>query len=421
MDVVTHDQLKQRRSHDPDRRRGVESHGHDLITLLPDAILGRIISLLPTKDGARTLVLSSRWRPLWRSAPLNLDTRGTNIFDATISRILSVHRGPCPPLQRLATSLQMPRSTLRFSPTLRIAKLGCCHFRDMTVNQANFPNLEHLELLKVKISEDSMHAMLANSPALKILILKYTTGFSRLKISCSPSLECITVVFDTPSTESFFVMTSTETMLQELIIESAPRLERLLIHAPKLKMLGRLTDQISRLELGATVFQGLHAIRMATEIRSVKILALKIKNLSLDLVIDFLKCFPCVEKLYIETVTFSMEGSFYYKHLENNECLDLHLKRLVLSYYRGNKSYVDFAKLFISKASVLESMKLDVEPANAGNKEWIENQCRQLQLESSRGSVHASIDFTSIKYFKLNERLGLSSTILGVGPEFSGP
>ncbi|KAL6639378.1 hypothetical protein ACP70R_023108 [Stipagrostis hirtigluma subsp. patula] len=437
MGVATRAQAKRMRSQQPDGQEpspprggsddgGGGGGGPDLISLLPDEILGSIISLLPTKSGGRTQALSSRWRPLWRSAPLNLVARGTAVDEAAVSRILAAHRGPArrfcvthfvvrhldgwlrspalDALQELEFSYSsaaspkppMPPSALRFSSTLRVAHIGCCQFPDDLAHKVHFPNLRQLTLRRVTISEDSLHAVLAGCPALNTLTLKFNDGFSRVRIN-SPQLQCLAVHLGCT--------------VQELIVENAPCLERLLncecgdsvvriavISAPKLKILGPLTDWICRLEFGTTVFQGLHATRMGTVMRTVKVLGLYNLDLSLDVIINFMRCFPSLENLYIKTFALGMENEWRNKPLYRIECLDLHLKRLVLIGYQGNKSHVDFVTFFVLNARVLESVKLVVELSKAEDKRWAKNQRRELQL-SNRASSCAKLDFTPHESF----------------------
>lgn len=93
-----------------EKRKSNSSTIHeDYISLLHDALLITIISLLPAKDAGRTTIVSKRWRPLWASTPLNLinvelcDSRTMcryfNIFLCTydrmwgVTKILEFHPG----------------------------------------------------------------------------------------------------------------------------------------------------------------------------------------------------------------------------------------------------------------------------------------------------------------------------------------
>ncbi|OEL28084.1 hypothetical protein BAE44_0010898 [Dichanthelium oligosanthes] len=139
-------------------------------------------------QGARTQIFFSRWRPLWCSAPLNLDTRcrGRDITKDVVSRIVSEHQGIArcfnvpssiladdsptldgwlrsPALDNLqeldfcfnslaSPSPLVPHWTLHFSSTLRVAKFNYCQFPDDTTHKLHFPNLQHLILQSVTTS-----------------------------------------------------------------------------------------------------------------------------------------------------------------------------------------------------------------------------------------------------------------------------
>ncbi|CAL5077817.1 unnamed protein product [Urochloa decumbens] len=410
----------------------------DHISRLPEDVLGEIISLLPTKEGGRTQVISSRWRHLWRSAPANLDFHGGS--GAAISGILSSHHGPIrrfavhtiygehkdpaavvdvwlrspalDNLQELEFRLgiwhwdpppppsPLPASARRFSSTLRAACFGgCCLFPDEGDRDAaaggelHLPVLKQLTLVHATVSERSLQALLAGCPVLDSLLLLDSNGGPRVQI-VSPSLRSIGV----RSNQS-------KNRLRQLVIEDAPRLERFVlfrgnemdisvISAPRLDVLRLLSDKFPRISLGTgTCFQvtGSSIVSLTTVLCSVKVLAIPRVELYLGVAINLMKCFPNLEKLYIKTGYWGKKNAWYRKYQDLIRTLDMRLKKIVLTAYSGNKSHIKFVKFFVSNARVLESMTIELEDGDIDSA-WIETQYRMLQIEE-RASRGVQFDF----------------------------
>ncbi|KAL6658840.1 hypothetical protein ACP70R_002880 [Stipagrostis hirtigluma subsp. patula] len=419
--------VAKKRKPDGEDGHGDGDEGLDLISRLPDEVLGTIISFLPTKDGARTQAVSRRWRPLWRAAPLNLgvdyDLSGQERKRiAVASKILSRHPGPArrfafPHIRlrdrfakidgwlrsRALTGLReiefsydvemqpvyppLPPSALRFAPTLCVAKIAFCSFPSEVEPSLNFPCLKQLTLCSVTILEDTLHSVLSGCPVLESLWLGGIIGTPRLRIS-SPTLRSFGF------NATCYCSKQDDIRVQELVIEDAPCLERLplfypydgpatirVIRAPKLEILGALSAGIRKLELETTVFLDMVASRLTTMMRTVKVLALESAGPNLDSVIDFLKCFPCLEKLYITShLQMDRKNPWSYSAQDPIECLELHLKKVVIKEYCGMRPDVAFAKYFVLNAKVLKTMQFS--GRNNCSDKWVANQHRRLQLDN---------------------------------------
>ena len=151
--------------------------------------------------------------------------------------------------------------------------------------------------------------------------------------------------------------------------------------------------------------------------RTVKILALNMSFLCLDSVINLMRCFPCLEKLYMKVINsvhscailidwlfscFDLLLIFFFqsctaashknlwrrKHRDFVKCSDIRLKTLVLENYRGIRWQVNFVTFFVLNASVLEVMRLEVASKDY-NEAFLAQERKELQLEkaASRGAL----------------------------------
>ncbi|XBH92488.1 hypothetical protein VPH35_083603 [Triticum aestivum] len=398
------------------------SHG-DLISDLPDAILGTIISLLPIKDGARMQAIARRWCPLWRSSPLNLDVP-YHLIDgverlSAICRILSNHPGPAcrfdiegwfhsralDNLQELHISF-MPWNTRKDCPRRRRSArcrclIGSCDFPREMAPSLSFPLLKQLKLWSVSISEDVFSRVLSSCHVLESLHLSRILEGSCLCIS-PPTLRIIVTLrlFEGKG---------------KLVIKEAPHLERLLLHspglgveaiqvvrAPKLEILGLLSPCVLQIQINNLVFQveasASRLVRsLENPIRSVKVLALQFCGPDLNAVLGILRCFPYLEKVYViwdERVKAKMKNVCQYNPLDPIKCLESHLKVLVLKNYEGGEEEIDFVKFFVLNAKVVKEIKFALSKKIRINEKWMTDQLSLLKVEN-RSSQEAQLEFRS--------------------------
>ena len=236
--------------------------GVDRISRIPDVVLLDIISRLPAKDAARTAALASRWRPLWRSAPLSLvdshllpDGGASGPFiigapspravTAAVSSALAAHPGPFRCVHLTCSNMDVHLGEMARGIDTLVAKVGkdlvfvnrpwpidlrlpatlfsCASLTRLYLGVwrlpdtaavprgVSFPNLRELGLCWNVMEARDLAFMLERSPVLEFLVIMASQTGVRVRL-VSHSLRCVQLG---------------HTFLENIDVVDAPLLERL--------------------------------------------------------------------------------------------------------------------------------------------------------------------------------------------------
>ncbi|XP_073108767.1 F-box/FBD/LRR-repeat protein At1g13570 isoform X1 [Elaeis guineensis] len=333
------------KSEAPSGRRG-GGDGPDLISLLPDDLLSSILSLLPIKDSARTSVLSTRWRHLWTTASLHLDSdhlhrnkrpsaswtpRHQEAWRArAIDQILSVHCGPIPTSHLSGYFLDNPTnvdtwleiltrkgirdlsffchyerrfvedaeeqqcfyrlpSSLLTCNSLITLKLTNCQLPELPRSVPAFVNLRNLFMQFTALCDGTFHDLLSYCRSLQHVALIHCTGLRSLHVR-SRSLDSLVLKCSSPDyTDS----------VEELIIEDAPNFRCLMLrenaleylqveilNAPKMELFGFVCMDIKRLKMGGTCFEATTFYEPNRTVSSLSTRMHSLKTLAISVIFD---------------------------------------------------------------------------------------------------------------------------------------
>ncbi|XP_044351752.1 putative F-box/FBD/LRR-repeat protein At5g44950 isoform X1 [Triticum aestivum] len=335
--------------------------GLDRISRLPDALLAEILSRLPAKDAARTSALASRWRPLWRSAPLSLvdghllpdggaagqlpiGVPSPRAVTAAVSRILAAHPGPFRCVHLTRTTMEEHRGEISRWLDILVAKgvqelvfvnrpwpidlrlpatlFGCASLTRLYLGLwrlpdtaavpcgARFPNLKELGLCMTVMEDRDLAFMLERCPVLEFLVLMGSQTGVRLRL-VSQRLRCVQLghalleyidVVDAPSLERLFfweiVPPGKLKSFRKRNNDNGSSMIKI-GRAPNLRVLGYIQPGQQELGINNTVVVAGSKEKI---VPSVKILAMEVQfgdRNAVKKVPGFLRCFPNLETLHV--------------------------------------------------------------------------------------------------------------------------
>ncbi|KAJ3687094.1 hypothetical protein LUZ61_016258 [Rhynchospora tenuis] len=431
----------------PERRSVVygasDQNQTDLISNLPDCLLCSILSLLPIRDAIRTSALSSRWRDLWKLNPLHFDdstigfghlntckTRARlRYFEALVS-VASAHPGPIhsfcisiltkPVVQYNVDNLmeiltrkglrdlslsfiglgqlryRLPFSLLQCQ-TLRKASLSDCFFPPSPVVNSCFPNLRELTLEFVFLWDHLLQCLLESCKQLEVLQLINCSGLQYVRINCA-KLQKFTIH------ERYQGGYGEVVHAKEVVIEDAPELRSLRFgestvnctrisvrNVQKLEVLGFFSMNAT-MRIGKTFSKPYNQHEMSVNqsmgLPTVKKLAIAvISPFNCSLLSKVLRCFPCLETLYIKGSIGQDQHIGFWEQQAPFAFCEHHLKSVTMIQFCGQGAEVEFVKFFVEHGQVLERITLVCEDRPTADRVTT----RELCLEN-HASMHLEIE-----------------------------
>ncbi|EMS67778.1 hypothetical protein TRIUR3_33589 [Triticum urartu] len=152
----------------------------------------------------------------------------------------------------------------------------------------------------------------------------------------------------------------------EIIVEDAPCLERLLFHSISDRRPVRIVNAPRVEVLGFLDLQAGMNVRARAMLPSLKMLAVKVRfshDMEVKMLDTLLRCFPRLETLHVMSIQPSSPDSVdcaeFWKSLGSCDCLESHLKTFVFHRYQGLDCEYLFLCYILKKGKVLKTLGLD--------------------------------------------------------------
>ncbi|XP_050887420.1 F-box/FBD/LRR-repeat protein At1g13570 [Lathyrus oleraceus] len=379
----------------------------DRISFLPDHLIDRILSDLPTMEVVRTSILSSKWKNKWTAQPnlvfdkqcvsaaASQDSKLLRIID----HVLLVHDGSINKFEisssindlNSVTSVDIDRWILHlikksikvlvldvwigeyykipwclFScQSLLHLKLSFCRVKPPTKFEG-FKKLKSLELKHVTVTQNAFDKLINGSPLLERLLLEHFDGFTEIHID-APNLKFIEftgkfedISFDnTPQLAAAYFNLS---FYQNRLNGRSNNLLNLFDHLPRLKSTLICTHFLKYLASGVV------PLELPTPCMNLRTLYLEIDFNDLkqiSVVLCLLKSSPNIRKLALSVPlkkknALLTNASYCWENLFSLPAMPLIVRRLMIKGISGTKPELYFIRFLFLYSPFLE--KIIVKP-----------------------------------------------------------